>query len=69
MINLCQFGQNLTIPSEDSADKPFLYSYMSLVTLKLDQGDLEIRSRSPKSNYYLRSPNDVDVPVWSKAIR
>ena len=29
---LCQFGQNLAIGSEDSADKAFSWSYMNLVT-------------------------------------
>ena len=35
------------------------HSNMTLVTLK-------IRSSSPDSNYFLRSPNGVFVPVWSK---
>ena len=50
MMYLCQreFGQNLTIGSEERVQTGLSHRYMSLMTL-------EIRSRSPKPNCFLGS--------------
>ena len=49
---LCQFSQSLANGSEGTMQTRLFLSNMTLATLK-------IRSRSPDSNYFLRSPQMV----------
>ena len=74
-MDLCTFGLNLAIGSEDNADQ-YLCKFGPNLAIVLEDREgrqdmtlvtLKIKLRSPNLIINLGPPNYVSVPVWSKS--